>query len=89
LKTPGFETPGQGQQYNPGRNGLIEPGILPLQAQVMEGEVLLKNKSAKVTITSLKADGSKGKSINFVMKTEGVSLKLNEGKTFVYEIEVE
>lgn len=78
-----------GQQYNSQRNGLVDPGRLPLQAQVMEGDVLLKNKSAKVTVTSLMADGTKGKNINFTTKTEGLSLKLNEGRTFVYEIVVE
>ena len=78
-----------GQQYNPGRSALSESGRLPLQAQVMEGDVLLKSKSSKIKVTSLQVDGTKGKSINFAMKADGISLKLNEGKTFVYEIEIE
>jgi hypothetical protein len=78
-----------GQKYNPGRNALSEPGNLPIQAQQMDGELLIKTKATKVKITSLKADGTKGENINFVIKPEGISIKLNEGKTFVYEIEIE
>lgn len=78
-----------GQKYDANRNGLTEPGQLPLQAQRMEGELVLKIKVQKIKIASLKADGTKGENINFVVKPDGVSIKLNEGKTFVYEIEIE
>jgi hypothetical protein len=77
-----------GQKYNAGRNALSEPGRLPLQAQHLEGTLLIK-KTTKIKVTSLMADGTIGKSINFVYQKDGVSINLNEGKTFVYEIEIE
>ncbi len=78
-----------GQTYNPGRSALIEPGKLPLQAQQLEGDLILKVKSAKIKIVSLMADGTKGKSINFEGKENGWVFKLSEGRAFVYEIEIE
>jgi hypothetical protein len=77
------------QRYNANRNRLEDPGMLPMRAQQIEGEFVLKSKVTKIKITSLKADGTKGEKINFVVKPDGVSIKLNEGKTFVYEIEIE
>jgi hypothetical protein len=78
-----------GQKYNAGRSALSEPGKLPLQAQQMEGEFVIKNKATKVKITSLMADGTKGKNLTFAVKENGINFKLNEGRTFVYEIEIE
>ena len=78
-----------GQKYNAARTALEEPGHLPLQAQQLEGDLFIKGKVPKMKITSLQADGTKYTYTDFVVKSDGVSIKLNDGKTFVYEIEIE
>ena len=47
------------------------------------------NKTPKMKVISLMAEGTKGKNSNFVYKNDGVSINLNEGKTFVYKIDIE
>jgi hypothetical protein len=79
----------EGQQFNVSRSALESPGTNPIMAQQMEGEVIIRRKTDKVRITPRMADGTKGKNINFVTKGTGISLKMNDGRTFVYEIELE
>ncbi|MCS6823077.1 MAG: carbohydrate binding domain-containing protein [Cytophagaceae bacterium] len=77
-----------GQVYNKSRNVLSNPGSLPLKAQVAEGEVELKLTAQAATVTALNPDGTKGKNINATIKNNLISIKLNEGKSFVYEIKL-
>jgi hypothetical protein len=78
-----------GQQYNPGRNALVNPGKPPYLAQTMVGEFVLKTKASKMKITGLRPDGTKEKNTIFVDNQNGIKFDLDKGKTFVYEIEIE
>jgi hypothetical protein len=75
-----------GQVYNHSRNTLTNPGSLPIKAQVAEGEVEIKTSVKSAIVTALAPDGTKGKNLNANIKANSISIKLNEGKTFVYEI---
>jgi hypothetical protein len=74
-----------GQTYNDSRSGLVNIGELPVLAQVINGEVTLKTKSA-VTILPLSVEGVKGKALPVEIKNDGTVLNLSQGRTFVYEV---
>jgi hypothetical protein len=58
---------------------------MPLLAQVIKGEILLKNKG-KLQIIPLNISGLKGKALPLSAKEGGWSFDLASGRTFVYEI---
>ncbi len=51
------------QQYNPSRTSLLNPGTLPVLAQVIEGTVKVKGKPSKVSIYPKQADGQRGRAV--------------------------
>jgi hypothetical protein len=73
------------QVYNDPRSALKSSGHLPLLAQVIKGEILLKNKG-KLQIIPLNISGLKGKALPLSAKEGGWSFDLASGRTFVYEI---
>jgi hypothetical protein len=74
-----------GQKYNDSRSGLVDIGQLPIMAQIVKGEVIIKTKSS-VSIVPLSIQGTRGKSLPVRMSNDGASFNLSNGRTFVYEV---
>lgn len=74
------------QKFNENRTALVEPGKTPLLAQVAEGDFVFKTTNKKVSVTELDHTGKKGKKLAFLFKNDGLGIRLQEGRSFVYEV---
>ncbi|MCU0430910.1 MAG: carbohydrate binding domain-containing protein [Cytophagaceae bacterium] len=74
------------QQFNESRNALLEPGTTPVMAQVAEGDFVFKTTAKKISVLELDHSGNKRKKLNVLFKSDGLGIKLQEGRSFVYEV---
>lgn len=75
------------QKYNSSRTALSDVGKLPALAQVLNGKVTIKNKSASgLKVVPLSLSGKKGAALALSNSGEGSVLDLSKGRTQVYEV---
>ncbi|HEX2957636.1 MAG TPA: hypothetical protein VHO70_12450, partial [Chitinispirillaceae bacterium] len=77
------------QKYNSSRSVLTDVGKLPVLAQVLNGTITFKNKSASgMTVVPLSLSGKKGDPLAVSESGGNRVLDLSKGKTQVYEVTV-
>ncbi len=79
----------KGDEFNTSRNALRVLGQGDIMAQVFSGRVTLKlPKNKSLIVYEKMTDGSRGEQIRVVNSADGYILNLAQGRSFVYEIEV-
>lgn len=78
------------QLYRPSRSALLEPGRLPVLAQVIKGKLTIHTHASqkKVSLIPLAVDGSTGKPVKLTRGKKGLGYDLSTGRTHVYEMKI-